>query len=114
MGGWGGLAAILILGPRKGKYVDGQVRPILPSNLPLAAIGVFLLWFGWFGFNGGSQLDADPGMISYVCTTTAIAAAIGGLTAGITSGWLVVFDLTMASTASWLAWSASLPLPTPP
>ena len=60
VGGWGGLAAILVLGPRKGKYVDGKVRPILPSNLPLATIGVFLLWFGWFGFNGGSVLNADP------------------------------------------------------
>ena len=56
-GRWlGRLGCILVLGPRKGKYVDGQIRPILPSNLPLAAIGVFLLWFGWFGFNGGSEL----------------------------------------------------------
>ena len=97
VGGWGGLAAILVLGARKGKYVDGQIRPILPSNLPLAAVGVFLLWFGWFGFNGGSVLDASPEMISYVCMTTSIAAALGGITAGIVS-W--VFgkkpDLTMA------------------
>jgi len=97
VGGWGGLAAILLLGPRKGKYVDGQIRPILPSNLPLAAIGVFLLWFGWFGFNGGSQLDAHPQMISYVCVTTALAAAFGGVTAGVTS-WIFGKkpDLTMA------------------
>ncbi|MDA3963624.1 MAG: ammonium transporter [Planctomycetota bacterium] len=97
VGGWGGLAMILILGPRKGKYVDGQVRPILPSNLPLATIGVFLLWFGWFGFNGGSQLDANPRWISYVCVTTSLAAACGGVMAGACS-W--VFgkkpDLSMA------------------
>ena len=97
VGGWGGLAAILVLGPRKGKYVDGKVRPILPSNLPLATIGVFLLWFGWFGFNGGSVLNADPASVSYVVTTTSIAAAIGGLVAG-TISWLVGGkpDLTMA------------------
>ena len=57
VGGWGGLAAIIVLGPRKGKYgPNGEVRPILPSNLPMATVGVFLLWFGWFGFNGGSVL----------------------------------------------------------
>ena len=61
VGGWAGLAAIIVLGARKGKYgADGGVRPILPSNLPLATIGVFLLWFGWFGFNGGSVLAASP------------------------------------------------------
>ncbi|TVR44950.1 MAG: ammonium transporter [Planctomycetota bacterium] len=97
VGGWAGLAAILVLGARKGKYVDGNIRPILPSNLPLATIGVFLLWFGWFGFNGGSELSANPGAIAYVVTTTAIAAALGGLAAGITS-WVVGGkpDLTMA------------------
>ena len=97
VGGWAGLAAILVLGPRKGKYVDGQVRPILPSNLPLATIGVFLLWFGWFGFNGGSQLDADPVGVSYVLVTTSIAAALGGLAGGLTS-WIFSKkpDLTMA------------------
>lgn len=97
VGGWGGLAAILVLGARKGKYVDGKVRPILPSNLPLATIGVFLLWFGWFGFNGGSELSANPGAVAYVVTTTAIAAALGGLAGGITS-WIVGGkpDLTMA------------------
>ena len=76
VGGWGGLAAILVLGPRKGKYVDGQIRPILPSNLPMAAVGVFLLWFGWFGFNGGSVLNADPAGVSYASSLLAIAAAL--------------------------------------
>ncbi|TVR12619.1 MAG: ammonium transporter [Planctomycetota bacterium] len=97
VGGWAGLAVILVLGARKGKYVDGQVRPILPSNLPLATIGVFLLWFGWFGFNGGSELSADPGGVAYAVTTTAIAAALGGIAGGLTS-WIVGGkpDLTMA------------------
>lgn len=97
VGGWGGLAAILVLGPRKGKYVDGKIRPILPSNLPLATVGVFLLWFGWFGFNGGSVLSAAPGDVAYVVTTTAIAASLGGIAGGITS-WVVGGkpDLTMA------------------
>ena len=98
VGGWGGLAAILVLGPRKGKYgEDGSVRPIVGHNLPLAAIGVFLLWFGWFGFNGGSVLSAAPELVSYVLVTTAIAAACGGLAAGIVS-WVMTAkpDLTMA------------------
>ena len=82
-----GLAAILVLGARKGKYVGGQIRPIMPSNLPLAAVGVFLLWFGWFGFNGGSVLNADPVGVSYAITTTSIAAALGGLSAGMAS-WI--------------------------
>jgi len=97
VGGWGGLAAILVLGARKGKYVDGQVRPILPSNMPLATVGVFLLWFGWFGFNGGSVLSAASADLGYVVTTTSIAAALGGVTAGVTS-WIFGKkpDLTMA------------------
>ena len=67
-----------------------------PNNLPLATIGVFLLWFGWFGFNG-SVPNADPTSVSYVVTTTSIAAAIGGLVAG-TISWVVGGkpDLTMA------------------
>ncbi len=86
VGGWGGLAGIIVLGARKGKYgPNGEVRAILPSNLPLAAVGVFLLWFGWFGFNGGSVLSADPASIAYVCVTTSIAAALGGVTAGLVS-----------------------------
>ena len=78
-GGFAALACVLILGPRKGKYTKTGVKPILPSNMPLATIGAFLLWFGWFGFNGGSVLSADPGSISYVIMTTAFGAAAGGL-----------------------------------
>ncbi|SVB56430.1 uncharacterized protein METZ01_LOCUS209284, partial [marine metagenome] len=63
-GGFSALACVLVLGPRRGKYVDGQVRPSLGHSMPLATIGVFLLWLGWFGFNGGSVLSADPTLVS--------------------------------------------------
>ena len=96
-GGFSALAAVLILGPRLGKYVDGEVRPILGHSMPLAAIGVFLLWLGWFGFNGGSVLSADPSLVSIVFVTTSLAAAAGCLAAMVTS---VIFlkkpDVTMA------------------
>ncbi len=87
VGGWGALVMAWMLGPRNGKYVDGRVHPIPPSNMSLAAVGVFLLWFGWFGFNGGSVLNADPGLVSLVLVTTSTAAAAGGLAAAIAS-WL--------------------------
>ena len=87
VGGWGALVMAILLGPRKGKYVDGQVKAMPASNLPLAAVGVFLLWFGWFGFNGGSVLDATPGTVSLVLVTTSMAAAAGGFAAAITS-WI--------------------------
>ncbi|MBL7870270.1 MAG: ammonium transporter [Cyclobacteriaceae bacterium] len=79
VGGWAALAGVLILGPRLGKYVDGKAVTFPNSSVPLAVIGVFLLWFGWFGFNGGSVLSADPEVISLVCVTTALAACTGGL-----------------------------------
>ncbi|QQE13936.1 ammonium transporter [Planctomycetota bacterium] len=86
VGGAGALIGALILGPRLGKYAkDGSMNPIPGHNIPLATIGVFLLWFGWFGFNGGSVLSADAAGVSTVLVTTALAAAGGGLTAGITS-----------------------------
>ena len=75
----------VLLGARKGKYVDGKPRALAPSSMPLAAIGVFLLWFGWFGFNGGSVLNADPGKVSLVLVTTSMAAAAGGLVAALVS-----------------------------
>jgi Amt family ammonium transporter len=78
-GGFSALAMVLVLGARKGKYVNGQIRPILGHSMPLAAIGVFLLWLGWFGFNGGSVLSADPGLVSLVFVTTSLAAAGGAL-----------------------------------
>ncbi|MEL7249454.1 MAG: ammonium transporter [Bacteroidota bacterium] len=79
MGGAAALAAVLVLGPRKGKYVDGKIKPIPGHSMPLAAMGVFLLWFGWFGFNGGSVLSADPVAVSLVFVTTALAAAAGAI-----------------------------------
>ena len=85
VGGWGALAGALLLGPRLGKYIRGQVRAIPGSNMPLATIGVFLLWLGWFGFNGGSVLSADPGPVSFTLVTTCLAAAAGVVAAYITS-----------------------------
>jgi len=88
VGGWGALAGVIVLGPRLGKYVDGQIRGIAGHSMPLAAIGVFLLWLGWFGFNGGSVLSADAELVSLVFVTTCLAASTGILGAMLTS-WLV-------------------------
>ena len=80
VGGWGALMGILFLGPRLGKYgKDGTMTPIPGSSMPSATIGVFLLWLGWFGFNGGSVLSADPALTSFVLVTTCLAASAGGL-----------------------------------
>ena len=87
-GGFAALAAIIVLGPRRGKYTKDGVKPILPHSLPLAAIGVFLLFLGWFGFNGGSVLSADPQGVSRVFVTTGMAGFGGGLAAIFTS-WIV-------------------------
>lgn len=85
VGGWAALAGLILLGPRAGKYTAKGIRPITGHSMPLAAIGVFLLWFGWFGFNGGSVLSADPGAVSLVFVTTSIAAAAGAIGAFVTS-----------------------------
>ncbi len=77
VGGWGALAGALLLGPRIGKYYGNEVHAMPGSNMPMATIGVFLLWLGWFGFNGGSVLSADPGPVSYTLVTTCLAAAAG-------------------------------------
>lgn len=79
VGGWGALAGIIVIGPRLGKYVDGKVIDKPGTSVPLAVIGVFLLWLGWFGFNGGSVLSADPDLVSFVLVTTSMAACTGGL-----------------------------------
>ncbi|MBN2703610.1 MAG: ammonium transporter [Pontiellaceae bacterium] len=96
VGGWGALAGIILLGPRIGKYVNGKVKAIMGHNMPLLTIGVFLLWLGWFGFNGGSVLSADPGLVSYVLVTTCLAAAAGIMGSMLVS-WIVQKkpDLTM-------------------
>lgn len=96
VGGWAALAGVMLLGPRRGKYIDGKIRPIPGHSMPFATVGVFLLWFGWYGFNGGSVLSADPGLVSLVFVTTTLAAAAGAIGALITS--LIVIksnDLTM-------------------
>ncbi len=96
VGGWAALVAVILLGPRIGKYVNGKSHPIFGHNIPLATIGAMLLWFGWFGFNGGSVLSADPMAISYVFVTTCLAAAAGIVAASLTSWKLQKHpDLTM-------------------
>ena len=97
VGGWAALAGALLLGPRLGKYVNGgAIRPVMGHNMPLLTIGVFLLWLGWFGFNGGSVLSADAGSVSYVLTTTSLGAA-AGIMGSMTISWIVQKkpDLTM-------------------
>jgi len=101
-GGWAALAGALVLGARKGKYTaDGKVNPIPGANLPLATLGTFILWFGWFGFNGGSQLAlgsaADVTAMSIVYVNTNMAAAAGVVVAMILTQVLYgKVDLTMA------------------
>ena len=101
VGGWGALAGIIVLGPRLGKYVGGQIKPIAGHSMPLATIGVFLLWLGWFGFNGGSVLSADPELVSLVFVTTCLASATGILGAMATS-WIFQHkpDLSMVLNGS--------------
>ena len=87
VGGWAALIGTIMLGARRGKYVGDRIRALPGHNMPLATIGVFLLWLGWFGFNGGSVLSADPAATSLTLMTTCIAAAAGGLGAMYTS-WI--------------------------
>ncbi len=87
VGGWAALAGAIVLGPRIGKYAkDGKVRPILGHNLPLAALGVFILWMGWFGFNPGSTTAANKD-IAMIFVNTNLAAAAGAVLAMFTS-WM--------------------------
>ena len=97
VGGWAALITIYFLGARIGKYsADGTSNPIFGHNMPLAAGGVLILWLGWFGFNGGSVLSADPATTSLVLVTTSLAAAAGGIVASIFSHILYKnYDLTM-------------------
>ena len=86
-GGWAALVGAFFLGPRTGKYVDGKVNPMPGSNIPLAALGTFILWLGWFGFNGGSQLAAgtaeDINAVAIIFANTNLAAAGGVVAAAI-------------------------------
>ncbi len=96
VGGWAALVCAIILGPRLGKYTKSGVHPILGHSLPLATVGALLLWFGWFGFNGGSVLSADPALVSLVLVTTSMAAAAGGVGAALVCwGVLKKPDLSM-------------------
>ena len=89
IGGWVALAGAIILGPRIGKYgPDKKPRAIMGHSLPLAALGVFILWFGWFGFNPGSTTTGD-GSIGYIAVTTNLAAAAGAIVAMCVS-WVVM------------------------
>ncbi len=99
-GGWALLAAIMVIGARKGRYVDGKIRVIPASNIPLVVLGAFLLWIGWFGFNGGSvgsiasKENADAVALTIMNTNTA------GLAGAIIAGVLMyiryrLFDITM-------------------
>ncbi|HMB76864.1 MAG TPA: ammonium transporter [Kiloniellaceae bacterium] len=102
VGGWAAVAGVLILGPRKGKYgPDGKINPMVGSNLPLSTIGTFILWLGWFGFNGGSQLALgsalDATAMSIVYVNTNMAACAGVVAAMILNQILYKrIDLTMA------------------
>jgi len=85
VGGWAALAGAIVLGPRIGKYLpDGSMRPIPGHNMPLGALGVFVLWLGWFGFNPGSTTTADKS-IAMIFVNTNLAAAAGAVMAMITS-----------------------------
>ena len=96
-GGFGALACVMVLGPRKGKYTESGIKPIPAHSFPLAAIGVFLLMFGWYGFNGGSVLSAEPSALGLVFTTTTLGATAGALGA-IAISWFMLKkpDLSMA------------------
>jgi ammonium transporter, Amt family len=97
VGGWAALTGAMVLGPRLGKYnKDGKVLPLPGHSIALATIGVFVLWFGWFGFNPGSTMAADAGAIGRIAVATNTAAAAAAISASITA-WLLLGkpDLTM-------------------
>ncbi|MBU2649147.1 ammonium transporter [bacterium] len=82
VGGFAALACVLILGPRKGKFgKNGEAIPIPGHNIPLATLGVLILWMGWYGFNPGSTMGADAGAIGHIAVTTTLSAAAASLTA---------------------------------
>ena len=97
VGGWAALIAVYLLGARVGKFgSDGKPKAIPGHNIPVAAAGVLILWLGWFGFNGGSVLSADPELTSLTLVTTCLAAAAGGIASSIVSNILYKnYDLTM-------------------
>ena len=98
VGGWAALVGAWMLGARHNKYSkNGAIKPIPGHSMPLACLGAILLWFGWFGFNGGSVLSAEPSIISLVFVNTSVAAAAGGLAAMIiTQLFFKSLDLSMS------------------
>lgn len=97
VGGWAALVAVFLLGSRIGKFdEEGKPKAIPGHNIPLATAGVLILWLGWFGFNGGSVLSADPSLTSLTLVTTSLAAAAGGVVAFLVSTLMYKnYDLTM-------------------
>ena len=96
VGGWAALVAVYLLGARIGKFKNGKIQAIPGHNIPIATAGVLILWLGWFGFNGGSVLSADPTLTSLTLVTTCLAAAAGGVVAAMVSTILYKnLDLTM-------------------
>lgn len=96
VGGWAAVVAVCLLGPRIGKFKNGKAQAIPGHSIPLATAGVLILWLGWFGFNGGSVLSADPGLTSITLVTTCLAAAAGGVIAVLVSTVMYKnLDLTM-------------------
>ena len=96
VGGWAAVVAVCLLGARIGKFKNGKIQAIPGHNIPLATAGVLILWMGWFGFNGGSVLSADPGLTSLTLVTTCLAAAAGGVIASLVSTIMYKnLDLTM-------------------
>ncbi|NRB60183.1 MAG: ammonium transporter [Winogradskyella sp.] len=96
VGGWAAIVAVFLLGSRIGKFKDGKPQAIPGHNIPLATAGVLILWLGWFGFNGGSVLSADPELTSLTLVTTCLAAAAGGVVSALVSTLMYKnFDLTM-------------------
>ncbi|RCT53957.1 ammonium transporter [Winogradskyella sp. KYW1333] len=96
VGGWAAVVAVCLLGARIGKFKDGKLQAIPGHNIPLATAGVLILWLGWFGFNGGSVLSADPELTSLTLVTTCLAAAAGGVVSALVSSAMFKnLDLTM-------------------
>jgi Amt family ammonium transporter len=102
VGGWAALAGVLLLGPRIGKYgKNGEIRPIPGHSIPLAMLGMFILWFGWFGFNPGSTMGATSLSFPEIAVVTNLAAAAGAIT-GMLTAWMATGkpDVTLTGGAT--------------
>lgn len=85
VGGWAALMGAALLGPRLGRYQDGQSVAMPGHNMSIATLGCLILWLGWFGFNPGSTMAADPGAITHIALTTNLAGSVGGIAATVTA-----------------------------